>query len=158
MKIRMRFLLLLFCMPILVLGQVVNYEQSSDLSWKLTNVQYLPDTNIDMIITLYGGKKRESDYNAKCSALKILLFDGVGTGLFSKSLLSDGEQTAYNSHPIYFENLFKVAYNDFIKSCVMEGEYKKADKSKGTNYHVIVRALQLRRDLEKKGISNKIGL
>ena len=40
----------------------------------------------------------------------------------------------------------------------MEGEYKKADNKKGTIYHVVVKALQLRRDLEKNGLRNKIGL
>ena len=146
------------CMPSILLCQVVNYQQSSDVSWRLENVQYMFDSNIDMIITLYGGKKKDSDYHAKCSAIRILLFDGVGTGLFSKSLLSDGEQTAYESNPLYFEKLFKVSYNNFIKSCEMEGEYKKADNKKGTIYHVVVKALQLRRDLEKNGLRNKIGL
>ena len=72
------------CMPSILLCQVVNYQQSSDVSWRLENVQYMFDSNIDMIITLYGGKKKDSDYHAKCSAIRILLFDGVGTGLFSK--------------------------------------------------------------------------
>lgn len=155
-SIKIIILFMLLCLQ--TYGQETNHEKASTVSFRLKEVHYLPDSNIEMTITLYGVKKKDSDYHAKCSAIRLLLFEGVGTGLFSKPFLEEGEHTAFESHPTYFQDLFDVAYNDFIKSCVMEGGYKKADKEKGTSFHLVVRALLLRRDLEKKQIRKKIGL
>lgn len=151
--------LLVFFFYILLYGQdKILYEKPSAVSWNLSEVKYLQDSNIDMILIIYGAKKKDAYYHAKCSAIKLLLFDGVGVGRNAKSLLSDGEHSAYQSNPSYFQNLYSKTYNDFIKTCTMESEYKKADKEKGTKFHVVVKETLLRKDLEKNKIKIKMGL
>lgn len=137
---------------------IIDYEKPSSVSWRLAEATYLPNSNIEMRIVLYGAKKKDIYYHAKCAAIKILLFDGIGTGGYAKPLLSDGEHTVFQSYPSYIQNLYRKRYNDFIMNCTMESEFKKADAEKGTSFNVVVKASLLRRDLEKNGLKNKIGI
>lgn len=146
-----------FCIQIHA-QDIIFHEKPSRISWNLSEVKYLHDSNIDMVIVLYGVKKKDAAYHAKCAAIKLLLFEGVGVGGNAKPLLPEGEHSAYQSNPSYFQNLYSTTYNDFIKNCTIESEYKKADEEKGTKFRVVVKTMLLRRDLENNRIKNKMGI
>ena len=72
--------------------------------------------------------------------------------------MEDGEKTSAEKYSQYFENLYNVRYSDFIESCEAISAFKRGDKKKGTEYSVVVKVLNLRKDLEKNGIKRKLGL
>lgn len=72
--------------------------------------------------------------------------------------MEDGEATSSEKHPQYMESLYNRRYSDFIASYSATSAFKKGDNKKGTEYIIEVKALNLRKDLEKNGIKKRLGL
>ena len=134
----------------------ISINKTVPIIWTISDIKYLSDSKIELNIILYGIKKKDAYYQAECAAIKTLLFDGVGKGLFAKPLLSQGENIVNQLHFSYFQTLYSSTYQNFISSCEMIGEYKKADNNKGTKFRVVVKALSLRRDLENHRIRTQL--
>lgn len=124
--------------------------------YKLIDVVSSNATDIQLKIAVYDASKKVIDHEAACAALRLVLFDGVPKTRFGKPLLSEGEVTCMQEFPSYFENLYSTRYADFVKAATMSSKYRKGD-GKSTEYIITVRAIQLRKDLEKNNIRKKLG-
>lgn len=107
---------------------------------------------------LYSKNKKTIDDEAKKAAIKIALFDGCPNTRFNRPLLDSGENTFTEQYPYFFEKLFNYRFNDFILSCQPISKFKGGDKAKGSLFEVKLKILDLRKDLEKNGIRNKMGI
>ena len=107
---------------------------------------------------VYGKSKKTIDAEAQCAAVRAVLFEGCPKTPYSKALMEDGEVTSSEKYSQYFESLYNGRYTDFIASYGASSAFKKGDKNKGTEYIIEVKALNLRKDLEKNGIKRKLGL
>lgn len=115
-------------------------------------------TVVKLQIKTYCQDKDLVDTEAQCAAIRAVLFDGIPNTTFHKPLLNDGEKTMVDKHPAYFSGLFNNRYTDFIAEYKVLSKFKKADKDKSTLYEVRVKALSLRKDIEKNKIKKQFGL
>ena len=136
----------------------INPLYSQTASYKVLNSEISTSANVRLTLVVYGKSKKTIDAEAQCAALRAVLFNGCPNTPFSKAFIDDGERTSAEKYPQYFENLYNVRYTDFIASCEAISAFKKGDKNKGTEYSIVVKALNLRKDLEKNGIKQKLGL
>jgi hypothetical protein len=112
---------------------------------------------VKLQINCQSKNKKTFEADAMKDAIKIVLFEGVPNTQYNKPLLPMGEKTALQEHEAYFANLFDNGrYSDFIKSRKLLSKFKKAE-NKGTLFEIEVKVLQLRKDLEKNRVSNKLG-
>ena len=107
---------------------------------------------------VYGKSKKTIDTEAQCAAVRTVLFDGCSNTPYSKALMEEGEITTSKKYPQYMESLYTERYLDFVASYSAISAFKKGDNQKGTEYIIEVKALNLRKDLEKNGIKKKLGL
>ena len=135
-----------------------NYGYKPKYSYSVENVEYLSTSDVQVSMIVYNSKKKEVENDAKCSAIRMFLYDGVGHGVFSRALLPDGEQTSFQNNWNYLHNLYENRLTDFISECTMKSAFRKADKQKGTRFVIIVHANKLRRDLEKNNMKRQMGL
>lgn len=131
---------------------------SQTVNYKVINTEMYSSANVTLKLIVYGKSKKTIDHDAQCAALKVVLFSGCPNTTFTKALMEDGEKTSAEKYSQYFENLYNVRYSDFIESCEAISAFKRGDKKKGTEYSVVVKVLNLRKDLEKNGIKRKLGL
>ena len=127
-------------------------------SYRILEANSFGSSNVSIDLIVYCKKKKDIEFESKLAAVKTVLFNGIGIGIFQKPLLPEGEITTFQKHFAYMQNLYYVRLDDFIQSKLMLSEFKKGDDKKGTLFRITVNALQLRRDLEKNNIVTKIGL
>lgn len=144
------FLVGMFAFPICIYGQQSSYRVISATSDQPLSVK--------IHLVVYCKDKKAVTQEAQLSALRIVLFDGCPNTPFTKALLEEGLATSYQKYPSYFDNLYNYRYGDFISNVSLLSDFKKADKQKGTEFEIIVKVLQLRKDLEKNNIRKKMGI
>lgn len=124
--------------------------------YSLVEATKLSSEIVQLQINVFCNNKRQIITEAKCAAIRIALFDGIGIPPYTKPLLSSGEQTMSQTHPDYFNNLLYSRYSDFIDSCTAISKFKKSD-NKSTLFVVNLKILLLRKDLEQNNIKRQIG-
>lgn len=115
-------------------------------------------TDVRLKLLVYSKSKKTIDAEAQCAAIKVVLFDGCPNTPYAKALVEDGEVTSFQKYPQYFERLYNERFVDFLSFYKATSPFKKGDKNKGTAYIVEVKALKLRKDLEKNEITKRLGL
>lgn len=143
-------LLVFFCLKVIACAQNSSYQ--------LIKADNISPSTVKLTLMVYGKSKKTIDAEANKAALKTVLFDGCPDTPYNKPLLDSGEATISEQYPSYFDNLYNYRISDFISLCLPVSSFKKGDKAKGTLYEVQVKVLLLRRDLEKNGIRNKMGI
>lgn len=142
------FFFLFFC--------IKSYSQTEDYTYVSAEVK----SPSSVIITLktFAPKKKTVDFEARCAALRIAMFDGINGTIYSKPLLSQGT-IALSQKANYFEHLFNNRLAEVIKNSTMKSDFKKAEKGeKSTLYTIELNYIQLKKDLEKNNIKKQIGL
>lgn len=144
-----QFLIYLMCLfsAINAFSQTTHFVSSESNS---------PDV-VKLTINCLSQNRKTFENDALIAAIKVVLYEGVPDSQYNKPLLSVGDKTAYQEHEAYFTDFFENGrFTDFIKSFKQLTKFKKAE-NKGTLFEVEIKILQLRRDLEKNRISNKMG-
>lgn len=131
---------------------------SQTASYRVLDAEMSSSSNVKLTLIVYGKSKKTIDAEAQCAAVRIVLFEGCPNTSYSKAFMEDGEVTSSEKYPQYFESLYKARYTDFIASYRASSAFKKGDKNKGTEYVIEVKALNLRKDLERNRIKRKLGL
>ena len=114
-------------------------------------------TVVRLTLTVVAKDKKLVEYEAVCAAIRVVMFSGCPNTKYNKPLLDVGEATAFEQNPEYFNKLYNYRVGDFISSCMPLTKFKGAEGN-GTKYEVDVNVLMLRKDLEKNGIRNKLGI
>lgn len=109
-------------------------------------------------IYVFCDSKKEISLAAYLSGIRCVLFEGIPGTKFDKPLLSEGEVTLMDKNPTYFDGLYNRRYVDFVKECLMISKYKKSEVKKATLFQITIKALDLRKDLEKNNIKKKLGI
>lgn len=135
-----------------------NSLYSQIASYKVLASEMSSSSNVRLTIMIYGKSKKTIDSEAQCAAIRAVLFDGCSNTAYSKSLMEDAEVTTSEKYPQYMESIYNGRYLDFIASYSATSAFKKGDNNKGTEYIIEVKALNLRKDLEKNGIKKRLGL
>ncbi len=128
-----------------------------NLPYQINIVVNSSPSEVSFEIAVFGGNKKAIEYEACCAALRAVLFEGINGTPFNKPLLSVGEKTSKELYPEYFNMLYGVRYPDFVYNLTAISKFKKG-VNKSTVYRVTVKALSLRKDLEKNRIKKNIGL
>ena len=145
-------LLLLGFLSVTILVQAQNYE------YEYVKASIKSPSSVSITLKTFADKKSTVDHEAKCAALKIILFEGLQGTIYSKPLLSQG-LLALDEHPDYFDKLFNERLSYIIKSAKMESGFRKAEKSdKSTLYTVVVNYIQLKKDVENNKIKKQLGI
>ncbi|MDE6216039.1 hypothetical protein [Bacteroides sp.] len=145
---------LILCL--VLLNSIQFYAQS--VFYQLVESEKISSSVVKLSLKVYGKNKKTIDADAQYAAIRVALFDGCPNTMYNKPLLDDGETTSFEQYPSYFDGLYNYRLSDFIASCIAVSKFKGADKKKGTLYEIQVKVLQLKKDLEKNGIKNKIGI
>lgn len=132
--------------------------KAQNASYRILHLEMEGTSDVRMEMIVYCKKKKKITYEAKLAAVRTILYTGTGYGVFARPLMPDGEITTFQEHPYYLSNLYDYRLDDFIEYVDMASDYKKADKNQGTHFIVCVKALLLRRDLEKNNVITKMGL
>ena len=128
------------CINILV------YAQSS--SYKYLGAEVNSPSSVCVSLKIFAEKKKSVEQEAKCAALRIILFDGLPGTIYNKPLLKQGT-IAFRENEEFFNDLFNNRLSDVVKTAVMESKFKKAEKGeKSTLYTVEVNYIQLKKELE----------
>lgn len=147
---RLFSLLAFLCLNISVFAQSVSY--------RLLKSETESSSVVKLTLMVYGKSKKTIDADAQNAAIKTVLFEGCPNTPYNKPLLESGEITSFEQHPSYFDNLYNYRFYDFISGYSPVSSFKKGDKAKGTLYEVQIKVLLLRKDLDKNGIRNKMGI
>lgn len=142
----------------LVLGAMLGKMMAQTSPYQLTKSESVSSSVVRLTLKVYCPKKKLINKEAQHAAIRVVLFEGCPGTMFSKPLLDEGENTLSQRHPVYFNELYNYRLPDFITSCEAVSDFKKGDKKKATLYEVEIKALQLRKDLEKNNIKRKVGL
>lgn len=150
MKAKIITILFAVCYSINTFSQNYNYT--------FIEAKVISPSSVEITLKTFADKKKTVDIEAKCAALRIVMFDGIEGTIYNKPLLNQGTSTIHDN-PSYFEELFNYRLSDFIKSAKMLSGFKKAEKGeKSTIYNVEVNYIQLKKDLEKNKIKKQLGL
>ncbi len=115
-------------------------------------------SSVTIILKTFAEKKKDLEKEARCAALKVIMFDGVEGTIYHRPLLRQGI-AALHDNEYYFDVLFNTKLPDYIKQTKMLSDFKKAEKDeKSTLYSVEVNYIQLKKDLEKSKISKQLGI
>ena len=154
----MRFISKRLALFLAVVAMCCNSLYSQTASYKVLDSETSSSSNVKLRMIVYGKSKKTIDIEAQCAAVRAVLFDGCPNTPYSKALMEDGEVTTSERHPQYMESLYSGRYTDFIASYSATSAFKKGDDKKGTEYIIEVKALSLRKDLEKNGVKKRLGL
>lgn len=147
-----RFLLL----SLLSFSSLKCVSQNSNYVYVEGNVK--SPSSITIILRTFAAKKKEVEKEAKCAALRIIMFDGVEGTIYYRPLLRQGV-AALHENENYFDTLFNTKLSDYVKQTNKLSDFKKAEKDgKSTLYSVEVNYIQLKKDLENNRISKQLGL
>lgn len=148
-KISILFLVF-WCMNILAYAQ--------NASYKYLGAEVKSPTSVFISLKTFAEKKKTVDLEAKCAALRIIMFEGLEGTIYSKPLLNQGTISLHENEE-YFNNLFNYRLSEVIKTTVMKSDFKKAEKGeKSTLYVVEVNYILLKKDLEKNKIKKQLSL
>lgn len=147
---------LLIIIGAILLSNSLLYAQS--VSYQLISSENISPAVIRLTLVVFSKSKKNVDSDAQKAAIKIVLFNGCPTTTYTRPLAEDGERTSFEKHPEYFTQLLTNRFSDFISNYIPTSKFKKANKQKGTSYQVDVKALQLRKDLEKNKIKRRLGI
>lgn len=132
--------------------------KAQNLGYKILEIVPENQSKVIVDVIVYCKKKKLIEKEAILASIKTVLFSGVGNGIFARPLMNDGEATSFQKFPEYMCDLYNYRYRDFIEYSIMESDYKKADKYKGTRFVVCVKASLLKKDLANNRITLKLGL
>lgn len=138
------------------LASITVMAQNSD--YRVINTETTTNSDVKIRMVVYCKDKKAVDSEAQIAALRVALFDGCPNTQYAKPLLEDGQRTSVQKYSYYFDDLFNYRFPDFISSFNSLSKFKKGDTKKGTEYEITVKALSLRKDLEKNKIKRKFGL
>lgn len=147
-----RFLLLtlLLCSTCSLFSQTASYT--------LVGAEVKSPSSVLITLKTFGEKKKTVDLEAKCAALRIIMFDGLDGTIYNKPLLNQGTMALHENEE-YFDNLFNNRISDVVRSATMKSDFKKAEKGeKSTLFMVEVNYIQLKKDLEKNKIKKQLGI
>lgn len=145
----------------ILIGLILSYGLCihAQTNYRIIQAKNVSPTVVNIVLKVYSKNKKTVTQEAQYAAIRTILFDGCPDSQYNKKpLLENGEQTAMQQHPSYFNNLYNNRISDFILSSEALSKFKKADKKKATLYKIEVKALQLRKDLEKNNIRKRMGL
>ena len=137
MKLLIITLLFLFNIPIAVQAQ----------GYQLINANTQNPSAFNIQLKVYTDKKKNLEIDAISDAIHILLFDGIPNSKYSTPLLP---LSAKREEAPFFQDLFENKLLDFIRSCSIQSEFKKADDNKGTLVNVVVDYNQLKMYLDSQ--------
>ena len=141
---------------VVLLSSLNAFCQNSNYLFVEGNVK--SPSSVTVILKTFAAKKKDVEKEAKCAALKIVMFDGVEGTIYNRPLLSQGV-AALHDNEYFFDTLFNSNLSDYIKQAKMLSDFKKAEKNeKSTLYSVEVNYIQLKKDLEKNKIRKQLGL
>lgn len=141
---------------VVLLSSLNAFCQNSNYLFVEGNVK--SPSSVTVILRTFAAKKKDVEKEAKCAALKIVMFDGVEGTIYNRPLLSQGV-AALHDNEYFFDTLFNSNLSDYIKQAKMLSDFKKAEKNeKSTLYSVEVNYIQLKKDLEKNKIRKQLGL
>jgi hypothetical protein len=106
----------------------------------------------------FGKTKEIATSNAEKLAIKQLIFEGVSGSPLNDPITREG-RSLMEKHPNYFNQLFdKNGYRKFINcSELISSELLKSKKSFHNTVKVCIAYRNLRMDMEKNGVINKLG-
>ncbi len=115
-------------------------------------------SSVTITLKTFATKKKDADKEAKCAALKIIMFDGVEGTVYNRPLLRQGI-AAMHDNEAFFNTMFNDRLSDYVKQAKMLSDFKKAEnEEKSTLYSVEVNYIQLKKDLEKNNICKQMGI
>lgn len=140
----------------MILSSLKVFSQNS--SYVYVEGKVKSPTSVTITLKTFATKKKEVDKEAKCAALKIIMFDGVEGTIYNRPLLRQGISALHDDEG-FFNILFNERLSDYIKQAKMLSNFKKAEKDeKSTLYSVEVNYIQLKKDLENNKISKQLGI
>lgn len=154
----MKFTFLKMTLVIAIVIAYCSSAYSQTATYRILDSEKSSSSNVKLTLIVYGKSKKTIDTEAQCAAVRAVLFDGCPNTPYSKALMEDGEVTSSEKYPQYIDGLYSGRYSDFIASYNATSAFKKGDNKKGTEYVIEVKALNLRKDLEKNGITKRLGL
>lgn len=142
--------MVVICTTFIVHAQTAHYV--------FVEAQVKSPSSVKITLKTYTDKKKNVDFEAKCAAIRIAMFDGIEGTIYNRPLLSQGTM-ALTENASYFDNLFYNRLPDVVRYAKMESDFKKAEKGeKSTLYSVEINYIQLKKDLEKNKIKKNLGL
>lgn len=127
-------------------------------SYTLLGAEVKSPSSVLITLKTFGEKKKTVDLEAKCAAIRIIMFDGLDGTIYNKPLLNQGTMALHENEE-YFDNLFNNRISDVVRSATMKSDFKKAEKGeKSTLFLVDVNYIQLKKDLEKNKIKKQLGI
>lgn len=131
---------------------------SQTTSYTLLGAEVKSPSSVLITLKTFGEKKKTVDLEAKCAAIRIIMFDGLDGTIYNKPLLNQGTMALHENEE-YFDNLFNNRISDVVRSATMKSDFKKAEKGeKSTLFLVDVNYIQLKKDLEKNKIKKQLGI
>lgn len=141
---------------IMFLSTLKGFSQSTNYVYVEGKVK--SPSSVTITLKTFATKKKEVDKEAKCAALKIIMFDGVEGTIYNRPILRQGVAALHDNEE-FFSTMFNDRLSDYIKQTKMLSDFKKAEKEeKSTLYSVEVNYIQLKKDLEKNNISKQLGI
>ena len=132
------------------------FSQDSNYIFVEGNVK--SPSSVFITLKTFAEKKKELDKEAKCAALKIVMFDGVEGTIYNRPLLKQGVSVLHEKED-FFRDMFNNKLSDYIRQLKMLSDFKKAEKGeKSTLYLIEVNYIQLKKDLERNKISKQLGI
>lgn len=109
--------------------------------------------------TGYGKKASKASIDAELSAIKTILFVGVGKTPYNNPLIHEDQSVVETKYKSFFDGLYTQGYKSFVESVVIVTPFgKNALKQKCITMDICIRAEQLRKHLEKNEIIRRFGL
>lgn len=109
-------------------------------------------------VYVFCDSEKDLSASAYLSGIRCVMFNGIPGTKFNKPLLPEGEMTLRQKNPMFFDDLYNIRYQDFVKECVMLSKFKKSGLEKSTLFQVTIRAFDLRKDLEMNKIKEGFGI
>lgn len=124
---------------------IPTYAQSN--GFQLMNVNTDNASAFNFLVKVYTDKKKNVEIDAISDVIHLILFEGFPNTNYSTPLLP---LSAKREQATFFQDLFENKLSDFIRSCTLKSEFKKADDNKGTLVNVVVDYNQLKNYLESQ--------
>lgn len=132
------------------------YSQSE--SYVFVSAEVKSPSSVLITLKTFASKKKTVEFEAKCAALRIAMFDGISGTIYKKPLLFQGT-LALSDNPGYFDDLYNNRLSDVIRSSLMKSDFKKAEEGeKSTLFTIDLNYIQLKKDLETNKIKKQLGI
>lgn len=131
---------------------------SQSESYVFVSAEVKSPSSVLITLKTYASKKKTVEFEAKCAALRIAMFDGISGTIYRKPLLNQGT-LALSENSGYFEDLYNNRLSDVIRSSSMKSDFKKAEEGeKSTLFTIDLNYIQLKKDLESNKIKKQLGI